>query len=110
MAVWKYALPEEKNSLVAASRLWFSGNHSTCSVTAVEVPHRPVGYVVGAILAGGEAALVMAPGMAVSIAVDNRLGPAVPIDEVAIRQGIAQACQQAGAHGERGHHFPVRGE
>ena len=96
MAVWKYALPQEKNSLVAASRLWFSGNHSTCSVTAVEVPHRPVGYVVGAILAGGEAALVMAPGMAVSIAVDNRLGPAVPIDEAAIRQGIAQACQQAG--------------
>jgi hypothetical protein len=96
MAVWKYALPQEKNSLVAASRMWFSGNYSTCTVTAVEVPHRPVGYVVGAILAGGEAALVMAPGMAVSIAVDNRLGPAVPIDEAAIRQGIAQACQQAG--------------
>jgi len=96
MAVWQYSLPYGKNSLFAASRLWFSGDHSTCTVTALEVPHLPVGYVVGAILAGGEAALVMAPGMKVSIAVDNRLGPAVAIDEVAIRKGIAQACQQAG--------------
>lgn len=95
MAVWQYALPQG-DPLSAAGRVWYAGGSLGCEVTALEIPHLPVGYVVGAILAGGEGSLVMGPGSAVSIAVDNRLGPAVPIDEAAIRRGIAEACGKAG--------------
>jgi hypothetical protein len=95
MAVWKYALPPG-DSLSAAGRVWYAGGSLGCEVSALEIPHLPVGYVVGAILAGGEGSLVVGPGSAVSIAVDNRLGPMVSIDEAAIRDAIAEACRNAG--------------
>lgn len=95
MTVWQYALPKGRPQ-VAAGRVWLAGEFGSCEVSALEIPHLPVGYVVGGILAGGEKSLVMGPGSTVSIAVDNRLGPAVQIDEAAIRRGIADACQKAG--------------
>lgn len=95
MAVWNYALPAG-DPVFAAGRVWYAGGSTACEVSALEIPHLPVGYVVGAILAGGEGSLVVGPGSVVSIAVDNRLGPSIAIDEAAIRDALAEACRTAG--------------
>ena len=96
MVLWWYGLPNQKGATVAAGKAWLGGDYSQCQITAIDIPHLPVGHVAGAILGAGDDGLLMRPGMPVSIVVDNRLGPEIPIDEQAIRRSLGESSQAIG--------------
>lgn len=92
MSVWKYVISLCTEPLLFGNRLLMATTSDTCFLVCVEIPHASVKKSVDRLEHAGDAAMLVRPGSAVSIAVETT----EQVDRAAIQAALSQAAEKAG--------------
>lgn len=92
-AIWSYNIAPSTNPIVVGNKLLTATTSQNCILVSVELPHTSAEKAIQKLSSAGDAAMLVRPGSAVAIAVEDATGGA---DQAEIKKSLSVAAEKAG--------------